>query len=352
MRVCYLLEDTALFGGVKVVLRQANLLAAAGHEVVVASKGPRPDWIDLECEFQEVPVFEPGKVPNADVTVATYWTTILPAMASASGEVVHYCQGFEASYTHNVAEHPLILESYAQPLPGLCVAPHLSTLLEKRFSRPSRVVVQPLEPIWQPATDGRRLDSEAARVLVVGPFEIDWKGVATALHAVRELRARGLELRLVRLSQWPLTEDERKVLEPDEFHCHVPPTSAADVVRSCDLMIAPSWEAEGFGLPVLEAMASGVPVVASDISAFRDFAEPAAVLVPGDSPDGFVRAAAELLGDEQAWRQARKSGLEIAQRFSVANATLTAVHALDWVAGGAWRAEIASLVSRKKKRSS
>ena len=68
-------------------------------------------------------------------------------------------------------------------------------------------------------------------------------------------------------------------------------------MRGVDLVLAPSWEQEGFGLPVLEAMACGVPVVASEISAFRGFAGGAAVLVPFDRPDRFAAAAAELLGD-------------------------------------------------------
>ena len=43
-------------------------------------------------------------------------------------------------------------------------------------------------------------------------------------------------------------------VEPDEFHCRIPPADVARLIAGCDLMLAPSWEQEGFGLPVLEAM--------------------------------------------------------------------------------------------------
>ncbi|GGL91362.1 glycosyltransferase family 4 protein [Nakamurella endophytica] len=57
---------------------------------------------------------------------------------------------------------------------------------------------------------------------------------------------------------------------------------------------------EGFGLPLLEAMTAGAPVVASDIPVFREVAEDAALLVPVDDTQAWVRAVHEL--DDPATR--------------------------------------------------
>ena len=76
LSVAYLLEDTALFGGVKIVLHQAELMARRGHAVTVVSKGERPSWFPLRAQFRRVPEFRPDDLPEADVTVATFWTTI------------------------------------------------------------------------------------------------------------------------------------------------------------------------------------------------------------------------------------------------------------------------------------
>lgn len=347
LAVTYLLAGTELFGGTKVALHQANLMARRGHRVTVASPDPPPDWYPVEGSFLRLAGLAPAALPASDVTVATFWTT-LAAAAAAPGEAVHFCQGFEASYTHNAADHPAILAAYATPLPGWAVAPHLAELLRARFGRPARVVPQPLEPFWRapfrrgPGAGSGAGSGQPARILVPSPFEIDWKGVRTALAAVRRLRESGFACRLVRLSQWPLSAAERELLAPDEYHCRLPPPEVARLVAGCDLALCPSWEQEGFGLPALEAMACGVPVVASGVSCYRSFAAAAARLVAFDDPDAFARAAREILEDPALWRRMRCAGRRVAVRHREDRAGAAAEAALRWVASGEWRREPAA----------
>lgn len=328
MRITYLLEGTEIFGGTKVALRQANLLAQRGHRVTVLAKGPPPDWLPVLGEFKRVESFDDLRLPPESLCVATFWTTLRPA-AESGGVAVHYCQGYEASYTHNRGDHAAIEDAYRLPLPAMTVAPHLAELLRHRFGRPARTVAQPLEPLFRPARLRRR-PRTPARVLVPGPFEIDWKGVETGLRAITRLRDSGLACHLVRLSQWPLTDEEHAIVPPDEVHVGLTPPRVADLMRGCDLLLAPSWEQEGFGLPVLEALASGVPVVASDVSSFRWFAGSAAALAPPRDPHAFAERAREILERSAVWRRHRRRGMAVAGGFTEERASRDATEALRW----------------------
>jgi glycosyltransferase involved in cell wall biosynthesis len=73
---------------------------------------------------------------------------------------------------------------------------------------------------------------------------------------------------------------------------------------------------EGFGLPVIEAMACGTPVLASDVSALPETAGDAALLVDPNSTEGIAAAIQRLLTDAALRGRLRSAGLSRAGTFS------------------------------------
>jgi glycosyltransferase involved in cell wall biosynthesis len=85
--------------------------------------------------------------------------------------------------------------------------------------------------------------------------------------------------------------------------------------RGADAFCYPSLY-EGFGLPVLEAMARGVPVICSNATSLPEVAGDAAILVDPRSVDGLVAAIAGLLRDEAERRRLSSAGRTRAAGFS------------------------------------
>ena len=73
---------------------------------------------------------------------------------------------------------------------------------------------------------------------------------------------------------------------------------------------------EGFGLPVLEAMACGTPAICSNTSSLPEVAGEAALLAPPDDARAWVEAIARVMDDDALRAQMRERGLAQAARFS------------------------------------
>jgi glycosyltransferase involved in cell wall biosynthesis len=85
--------------------------------------------------------------------------------------------------------------------------------------------------------------------------------------------------------------------------------------------------AEGFGLPVLEALAAGVPVVASDIPVVREVARNAALLIPVGDEDALAEGLRAVSSDSELRERMATAGRERAASFHwdrTAEITLTA----------------------------
>jgi glycosyltransferase involved in cell wall biosynthesis len=97
-----------------------------------------------------------------------------------------------------------------------------------------------------------------------------------------------------------------------DFRGHVPQEELVALYRGAACLVFPS-RYEGFGLPVLEAMATGTPVVATTAGALPEVAGDAAILVEEDNPVALAGGIERALADRERLVEA---GLERARRFS------------------------------------
>ena len=100
--------------------------------------------------------------------------------------------------------------------------------------------------------------------------------------------------------------------------------------RQAQVLVLPSV-AEGFGLPALEAMSLGLPVVASAVGALPEVVGEAGVLLPCDDVSRWADELSALLEDAPRRRRLSQLGLAQAERFSWHHAAQMSLQGLDRV---------------------
>lgn len=108
---------------------------------------------------------------------------------------------------------------------------------------------------------------------------------------------------------------ELGLTEQVRFKEYIPYQSLSKIIRQANALVFPSlWE--GFGLPVLEAMACGTPVITSNLSALIELARDAAILVDPYDINQIADAMRMVAEDSQLRSQLRQAGLARAKLFS------------------------------------
>jgi glycosyltransferase involved in cell wall biosynthesis len=305
-RIVFVVPTCEMNGGIKQCLLGARTLAKHGFHVEVQC----PALSDRQMMLGMY--IDPVQPRNFDLAVATWYQTVAPAMQLAP-RVVHFCQGYEGWFDHLAAELPAIQRAYASVPTKICISPHLANFVSTTFRSESVVVAPLLDPLFKPRLL-RRTPRPPYRILLTGVFEAELKGIAFALEALR-LAAERLALQTVRISQLPLSASEAALGLPTEFHCTIPPARVAELTRSCDLALFPSSPIDGFGLPALESIAAGVPVIARRVPGQSALEHLGGVTVPlVDTPGAMAQEIEACLRDRD-WSDLRRSGLRVARAW-------------------------------------
>ncbi|MDP9326179.1 MAG: glycosyltransferase family 4 protein [Candidatus Dormibacteraeota bacterium] len=233
---------------------------------------------------------------------------------------------------HDVADHPSLA---AERERWRGVAPRIRTaavvIVPSEYARTSVIDLMDLDPdrvyVVHHGVDPRfrpdplmRDDSEPY-VLYVSEYG-PWKGYAEAFEVVANLRSAGLPHRLKvagQLAPWvrPLVEQLVAAAAAPERIDLLGFVSHDDLARAYQgaSALVMTSHMEGFGLPLVEAMASGVPVVAFGNTAIPEVVGEGGVIVPDGDVPAMTEEIVATLRDPARWQALSDRGVRRAQRF-------------------------------------
>ncbi len=151
-------------------------------------------------------------------------------------------------------------------------------------------------------------------------------------------RQSNMQLVLAGPSGWYGAVLRRQVEEPGlgedvKFLGHITDGDLKALYHGASLMVFPSLF-EGFGLPVLEAMVSGTPVVCSNHCSLPEVAADAALLVDPTSEEALASAVLDVLGDSDLYDRLRSAGLQRSSEFTWQETARKTVLAYEQAAAG------------------
>lgn len=347
MKITFVMDGGfGLSGGERVIATYAQQLQNRGHEVFVISRAAQPSNLRQQLRsalkgrttravlqkrsshFDSTTIPQTlvdhrrsvvdADVPDADVVIATWWETAewVANLSANKGCKVHFVQHHEV---FDYLPRKRVEANYRLPLPKITVAQWLADVMRTRYDAACVSIVPNGVDIHQfhAAPRGRQSIPTVGLMYSTLP----WKGGDVSLAAFSMAAQRLPTLRLLAFGDAPPTRE--LPLPAHAQYVLAPPQSALrHLYAQCDAWLFGS-RFEGFGLPMLEAMACRTPVIGTPTGAALDLlADGAGILVNLEDAEAMARAIEQIYHmPETEWRQMSEAAYTKATRYTWSDAT-------------------------------
>ncbi len=361
-------------GGVQShILQLAEVMHAAGHEVsVLAPASPYadtslPDYV--VSGGKAVPIPYNGSVARLRFGPATH-RKVKKWLQQGDFDVLHLHEPNAPSLSMlalNIAEGPIVATFHTSTTKSLTLSvfePILRPMHEKIVGR---IAVSDLARRWQmealgsdaveipngvdvasfataPMLDGYPRPGRS--ILFLGRFDEPRKGMSVLMGALPAVvdRFGDIEVLVVgRGDEAELRETAGPLARHLRFLGQVDDKQKAAAMRSADVYCAPNTGGESFGIVLVEAMAAGTAVVASDLDAFRRVLDDGrgGRLVAVDDADDLATGLIEVLTDDARRARYIECAAELVQRYDWSVVALQIMRVYETVAGSGVKVRVA-----------
>ncbi len=365
MRITFVLPGANLSGGIRVIAIYAEMLAQRGHQVLVLHPWPpeprlrdklrsvlhgqgwpvphdkKPTHFDGRNVERRIldragPLAE-ADVPDADVIVATWWETSewIEALPGKKGTKVFFAQGYEIFDWLPVDK---VKATWTKPMHKIVVSEWLAQVARDVYGDHHVSLVPNAVDTRQFHAPERDKNSVPTIGLLYCAESV--KGCDVAIRAYQLAKRRFPNLRLRTFGGDP---PKRDALPPEAtFELRPPQDRLREIYAACDAWLFASRN-DGFGLPLLEAMACRTPIIATPTGAGPELvAAGAGALVRMDDPEDMADAICRICDmSNQSWRAMSARAHAIAEQHTWERAADQFEQALDVARARGQRGELA-----------
>jgi phosphatidylinositol alpha-mannosyltransferase len=359
-------------GGVQShVLQLAEVMRERGHEVsVLAPSSPHVDLPGYVVSGgRAVPVPYNGSVARLRFGPATH-RLVKKWLVQGDFDVLHLHEPNAPSLSMlalQAAEGPIVATFHTSTTKSLTLSVFQGILRPYHEKIVGRIAVSDLARRWQMEAlgsdaveipngvdvasfaDAPRLDGyprPGRTVLFLGRYDEPRKGMSVLLGALPAVVARYPQVEILivgRGDEHALREQAGPLASHLCFLGQVDDAVKASAMRSADVYCAPNTGGESFGIVLVEAMAAGTAVVASDLDAFRRVLRDGAAgrLVTVDDSEALAAGLIEMLGDDDARQRYIDAAAEAVGRYDWSVVAAQIMRVYETVAGAGAKVQVA-----------
>lgn len=291
-------------------------------EQLILPKAAKKEKLDiLHCTANTAPL-----IYKRPLVITIHDITYLESMKFTGSSYQNFGNLYRRFIVPRVAKHATKI---------ITVSGYEKTTIAKRLQIPEemiRVVYNGVNPQFKPITDQTRLDAVRKKYDLAERFFLHFGNTAPKKNTIGVLKAHALytknvsdaiPLVITNCTQEFINGLLRQINEPSLSKNIVvlDYLAAADIPVLHNLaavLLYPSFD-EGFGMPVIEAMSCGTPVITSNTSALPEIAGGAASIIDPYNSDEIAEAMMKLLSDAVSYNSHRELGFQNAKRFSWRN---------------------------------
>jgi len=331
LTILYIMPHRNLTGGMKLLYQQAKYLQQQGHRIQILLKERHealPDWLTDFMPDEEITLIEGQTMKEVALTsgcdiIFSGWYMFnadlendeIPVFYWEQGHENLFGDGMQNEYNENWLRNYL-KEQYTKNVYLGCNSNYVKQVIKTKFNRHAHVIPCSIDtkewyPLSQPIT------LEMPIVLLIGNPYLKFKGFEQALETLEKIWQEGTHFKVHWLCQAPPQLTKTYPFEIQLF-INRSQTELPTIYRHANILLTCSTY-EGFSMPTLEAMASGVPVVATSMGGISHFSIHGEniMIAQTNKTEELAAHLKTVLTNQELRTQLIQNGLKTAQQLDI-----------------------------------